>query len=215
MKRALSCFVTVLLLVAALAAPAMAKNPANADQGRKGAPLQLLQKRWIAWAFGSSTNPLMTGTCGELIDGYFFLTAAGEPGSEVDCEVPAGVPLLATPGGSVSWQSEKAKNKDLLTERDEVLAELDNPMGTLDGESLGNFDALLSTTNTYMIKIEESSFIHTLEPDNPSVKGNHLRVASGGWWIVIPPLAPGEHELVLSDEQGGVTLDITFHITAV
>ena len=67
------------------------------------------------------TFPLITGTCGELVDRYFLLTAAGEPGTEVDCEVPAGVPLVATPGGAISWRSKGVESRDdLLANRDEA-----------------------------------------------------------------------------------------------
>jgi hypothetical protein len=199
-------------LLSALATPAAAKQPVKAAPAKK-VPVQLLQKRWVEWAFGSSTNPLITETC-ELVDGYVFLPAAGGPGATVECDIPAGVPLVGSPGGAVAWLSEGVEiRQDLLAERDEVLAEIANPSVSLDGVSLGDLGPAFST-QTYMIRVMEGSLIEFLEPDNPFIRGNHIRVASGGWVVLIPGVEPGVHELVLSDELAGEPLDITFHLTA-
>jgi hypothetical protein len=210
-----------LLTIAALCFALVAATPAAGHNGGAnppqshayGASLLTWQKRWMAWAFGSGTNPLLNEVCGEQVGMVFFLTAAEEPGTEVDCRIPPGTPLLATPGGCIIWPFPEETPEEMLEERDACLEELSEPSATLDGRSLGDLDHLLRRTGLYTIALEPGNFIQEVEPENEAVSGDHTLVTSGGWFLRIPPLPPGHHVLVLSDQTEGGLLDITFHLT--
>src|SRR5438552_2422075 len=103
-RRLLFTIAALSLSIVAAVMPAVAagKRTVPARSHGYGASLLTWEQRWIQWAFGSSTNPLMSDTCGEKVGRLFFLTATTQPGvTEVDCHVRPGTPLLATPGGNV------------------------------------------------------------------------------------------------------------------
>jgi hypothetical protein len=209
MKRLFVLIAALSVLVAATPAAA-SRDVVPATSNAYGASLLTWQQRWIQWAFGSSTNPLLSGICGEKVGRLFFLTVALAPGTEVNCEIPKGTPLLATPGGTVVWAPTDGQTRDeLLAARDAALATNSDPQATLDGRSLRVDDAL-RLSDVYTIALEPGNFIQTVDP---GVSGDATQVASGGWFARITPLNPGRHELVLSDVIDGTVFDITFHIT--
>jgi hypothetical protein len=209
MKRLFVLIAALSMLV--VASPAAAGgNAVPAKSHAYGASLLTWQQRWVQWAFGSSTNPLLSGICGEKVGRLFFLNAAIEPGTEVNCVIPTGTPLLATPGGVVAWASGDVDTREeLLAERDAGLAGISDPRATLDGRPLRVADSL-RLSDVYTIRLEPGNFIQTVDP---AVSGDTTRVASGIWLVRITPLPPGQHELVLSDVLDGTVFDITFHIT--
>lgn len=212
-----------LLTIAALAIALAASAPAAAHPGLKppphshafGGSLVNWQKRWFGWVFGSSANPFETGICGERVGRMFFLTAALEPGTEVDCHLRPGTPLLASPGGAITWPNPGDTPAILPADVKSAFAEgvFSDPAAALDGRSLGNLDPALRLTDVYTIPLEPGNFIQSVDPDNPEVAGDHAQVASGGWFLRITPLRPGQHTLVLLDRIEGDLYDITFHIT--
>jgi hypothetical protein len=168
----------------------------------------------MAWAFGSSTNPLLEEEfCGEQVGKVFFLTAAVQPGTEVDCQIPAGTPLLGTAGGCIVWPSPEQTPEEMLEERDACLEGLSEPSATLDGRSLGDLGPPMTSAGLYTIALEPGNFIQEVDPENEVVSGDHTLVTSGGWFLRIQPLSRGPHELVLSDRSEGEPLDITFNLT--
>jgi len=207
MKRLIVVIAALSVFVAAPPAAA-GRNAIPATSNAYGASLLTWQERWVQWAFGSSTNPLIGGICGEKVGRLFFLNAAIAPGTEVDCDIPKGTPLLATPGGTVVWDP-TATREELLAARDDALAGNSDPRATLDGHSLRVDDAL-RVSDVYTVALEPGNFIQTVDS---GVSGDAIQVASGGWFLRIQPLQPGRHELVLSDVIAGTVFDITFHIT--
>jgi hypothetical protein len=209
MKRL--CVLIAVLSMLVVATPAAAGGNALPTKSHAyGASLLTWQQRWVQWAFGSSTNPLLSGICGEKVGKLFFLSVAIEPGTEVNCVIPTGTPLLATPGGVVAWASTDGQTREeILADRDAGLVGISEPRVTLDGRSLRVADSF-RLSDVYTIALEPGNFIQTVDP---AVSRDTTRVASGLWLVRITPLPPGQHELVLSDVIDGTVFDITFHIT--
>jgi hypothetical protein len=200
--------------VAATAQPS-ARPQGDPTQIEYGDPPKTVQKAWLAWAFGSDTNPLFDSTlCGEMVGKRFFLNATIVPLMEADCEIEHGVPLVATPGGGVDWKSSDATtNKVLIASRDADFATVCCPFAWLDGTPI-DLDPGFAKTGVYTIAVGESSFIRTVDPTFPA-GWTETQVASAGWFFRIVHLSRGTHELVLKDELGGQTLEARFHITVV
>jgi hypothetical protein len=212
MRRPL-LFTLAALLVALLAAPpAVARKGAiPAGSYAFGASLLTWAQRYDAWSWGSSTNPLLNDICGEKVGKVFFLNAALEPGTEVDCHFRPGTRLVGTPGGVIAWAPTDGQTREeLVDSRDSFLAAISDPRATLDGHSLGNLDDTLRLSDVYTIPLEPGNFIQTVDPDVP---GDETQVATADWVVRLRPLTPGHHELVFSDRVFGDLLDITFHIT--
>jgi hypothetical protein len=209
MKRLFALIAALSMLV--VASPAAAGgNAVPAKSHAYGASLLTWQQRWVQWAFGSSTNPLLSGICGEKVGRLFFLNAAIEPGTEVNCVIPTGTPLLATAGGAFAWAPTDGQTREeLLASRDAAFVGITDPRATLDGRPLRVADSL-RFSDVYTIRLEPGNFVQTVDPGVP---GDSTRVATAGWFVRITPLSPGQHELVLSDVIDGTVFDVTFHIT--
>ena len=200
------------LLMLPFAVPVAAGRHAVPPASRAfGASLVTWEQRWMQWAFGSSTNPLMSPICGEKIGSMFFLNASEGPGTEVECDVPAGTPLLGTAGGFIAWVPTDAPTPaGLPAARDQGLSAVSNVRATLDGRPLRVSDTL-ALTDVFTIPLEEGNFIQTVDAN---VVGDETQACSGAWFLRISPLTPGRHELMFSDEiEGAGVFDITFHIT--
>jgi hypothetical protein len=209
MKRFVLVALLALCMVSAAAMPAVAGGRALPPGSNAfGASLVTWAQRWGQWAFASSTNPLFSGVCGEKVDGVFFLNGAFDPGTNIDCALPTGTRLLASPGGAVSWEGPV---DELPADVDSQFADypLTDPRAVLDGRDL-SVDNTLVKTGVYSVDLQPGNFIQTVDPN---VTSDHLQIASGGWFLRIAPLTPGSHILVLSDVIAGELFDVTFHIT--
>lgn len=53
-------------------------------------------ERYSQWLFGEADSPLLTGACGDVVDGVFFLVPPSKPNrsQSIPCVVPAGVPIV-------------------------------------------------------------------------------------------------------------------------
>ncbi len=162
-----------------------------------------LHRPWVQWAFGSSEAPLLQeDLCGEMVNGVFFLTVAGgSPTSvkrKVHCDVPEGVPILATPGGAIAWDPTDGKtDRQLRRSLYDVLAELrpNSVRLKLDGTQIPH--GRLVSPDPYTLELEPGNLIETVDP---AVKGHSTRIAEAWYFKVIKPLDPGHHVLVTSDK---------------
>lgn len=170
------------------------------------------QQRWMAWAFGSETNPLLQDNfCGEKVGDAFFLNAAINPVLEATCTIPRGTPLVASPGGAISWYpTDATTRRGLLAARDEFISHVSDAVASLDGKAL-DVQRGFATSGVYTIPLAPDSFVKTVDPNTAEL--TRTRVASAGWILRIPPLRHGSHTLVLSDKIDGVSYTATFHIT--
>ncbi len=188
--------------------------PANSNAW--GASLVTWQERWIAWAAGSSTNPIFSDICGEKVGGVYFLGQTAELGTKVvECHLKPGTRLLGTAGTSFTYRGSADETDD------ELLAELDaffdpsaeHPRAILDGRSLGSSVATsLRYTDVYAIPLEPGNALAEVDP--ALVGADETRIASVGWYLRLKPLPPGRHVLVLSDTIDGVgKLEVKYRIT--
>ncbi len=161
-----------------------------------------LHKPWIQWAFGSSGAPLLDQDfCGEMVNGVFFMTVAGgQPTSvsrTVNCEVPDGVPILATPGGVIAWAPTDGKTDNQLQRS--IFNQLgplkqDSVHVRLDGTEIPH--GRLVSPDPYTIALEPGNLIQTIDP---GVTGDSTRVADAFYFKVIDPLDPGDHVIITRD----------------
>lgn len=214
MRRPLLLTIAALSIVLAAATPAAAHKGSipPAKSNAFGASLLTWEKRWVGWAFGSSTNPLMSDTCGEKVGKAFFLNAnaTDQPFLDVTCHLRPGTRLVGSPAGAVAWAPTDGQTRqELFAARDSFFSGTSDPRATLDGHSLGSLDDALRLTDVYTIELENGNFIQSVDPGVP---GDQTRVASGGWFVRIRPLPRGHHVLVLSARIDGDRVGIRFHI---
>ena len=113
--------------------------------------------------------------------------------------VPRGVPAEDAP-----------TDAEILAGRDDEFVGVTDPSGTLDGKPL-DVESGFARTGVYTFAVEEGSFAKAVDPS--FAESDEARAASAGWIVRIPPLSPGNHELVLSDKLDGEPFTATFHIT--
>jgi hypothetical protein len=210
MKKGLLIAAVAVLMVVGLAPPGSA-HPHH----RLASPGSIdLQKRWVGWALGSDAAPFLSRRCGEKNGRLFFMTAAIDTGLERNCIIRAGLPLVVSPAGTGVWAPTfGTTRKQLLDARDADLALVEDPKVTLDGKRL-SLKGSFRNTGVYRIRVEDGSFIKTVDPGYPPNR-EFTRIASGGWLLVIHPLRLGHHVLTLFDEYNETPFDITFHIKIV
>jgi hypothetical protein len=143
-----------------------------------------------------------------VFSGAYILPAATEPGQERSCTIPAGLPILASPAGSIAWApTDGSTPEELSAARDAGLAGLTARRATLDGASL---PLQLVKNFVHPLKLQPGNLVQTVDPN---VKGTSTLVATGTWLTWIRDLAPGHHTVVLSDKINGASADITLHLT--
>jgi hypothetical protein len=168
-------------------------------------PLGRSPQDWLSlwWEFlfsgDDTTNPATnTDACAsweQTVAGVFVLphVSAGET-VEVSCTVPAGTPILAVPGASVTWDETVEKVEPAVDAFAETKATFRNVHLVVDGQDLGDVEP-------YYTEVTEPRplVIPALEGEPFGPAGDFVQV-SQGWPVVLQPLAPGEHTIVLSDE---------------
>lgn len=158
---------------------------------------QELQARWWTWAASSpeNRNPVVDDTgqwCGEdqPEDVWFF---AGTFGGTVNrrCQVPAGRPLAGPALNLVSTDANCA-------------AFMDGAKGsvTLDGQLVE------------LRRITPVAVTYQAAKNNVMGQGEGRVAGQGcGLWAWIPPLTPGEHELVVRGESGDFRTTASYLLT--
>jgi hypothetical protein len=158
---------------------------------------------------GDSSNPLfaaLEGDCGELIDGAFFMAAPIDVGVELDCNVPAGTPIVLSHAGAFA-------TKGIDGETDQELVDIAttgfmtsaNEL-TLDGVALA-LQAI--DTGAYDVISEPGSFYDAII----GIGTGPIRTAIRGNVVVIHPLTPGEHEIQGAVSfVGGGEFSVTYHV---
>jgi hypothetical protein len=164
-----------------------------------GASLLTWQQRYIGWSLGSSDRPILTDSCGERIDGVFYLNSTPGTGipKHLECRLRRGTRLLGSVGAVVALPRPGETDEQLLARlRGSDPAALE-PRARLDGVSLkGAVARSLRFSKVYEIPLEPGNLAAMLEP---SLAGaSSTRVASFGWWLRLRPLRPGLHHLVFS-----------------
>ena len=195
----------VVAMLLGAAASSMADGQAEAVKAASRAH----QKEWVRWAFGSNANPFGKPKCGEVKHGDFLLNVAVSKRARFkDCAVPAGSPIIATPGGAVSWRPEDGSLRENVRE---ALSGVRHPKVVVDGTRMHGLHKDLKTTHVYGIHVHRHSTIAHATPEAVP----RTQIASGGWWVRIGPLPVGPHELLLRDVDHGKKRSATFEIEVV
>src|SRR2546425_388936 len=206
-SSALGCAASLTLLL-------VAPTPVSAGAGRispNGHPLGhdtvAWQRLYIDWLATSATNPLFTGACGEVVEGAYFLPASTGPDVRLECDVPVGVPVVVAPSGVFSEiPTYGADDAAVLADARSTYAQLLSSSVTVDGVAV-SLDGVFREAGVYDVgPVEAGSFYDVLcaELTPPCVvdfaPGDTVRLASVAEVLVLHPLTPGAHTVVLFDE---------------
>jgi len=185
---------------------------------------------------GTNTNPLLDSTGAYATAGqergigpankYFFL--AGNIGGDTTrtVTVPRGKTLFFP---VINYEADNAvpPNPDgsLVNNKVPALRKIagdfvdatESKYARLDGKPLQDV-RVKSPTFAYTLP-EENSLYHyyavNFDPvyDGPQYQGTIQPVVSDGYWVAIPPLAPGEHTLEFGGSSSGFALNLVYHLT--
>jgi hypothetical protein len=209
------------LIVATFLALAIA-GPVSAQGGGRGAGKGFAQPNvrvhghsmvelavaWNRYAFSTPApdNPLINPRCEQSSTDkkIWFVPVSIAGDYEVDCQVPTGAFLVATPAGYFCEPIEAGGSSTaaLLTCATNGFATLTVVQVLLDGREANNLDRYVVTTPR-------------IELDGPNLLSDDpTPIIDKGIYTVIKPLRPGSHTLRLYDEFGpeltfGVTVNLT------
>jgi hypothetical protein len=160
------------------------------------------------WFLGDASNPLfaaLEGDCGEVMDGVFFMAAPIDVGVELDCDVPAGTPIVLSHAGFFTTEGIEGDTDQELV--DAALAGFVTSTNslTLDGNALplqqinaGAFDVISEPGGFY---------------DTVGIGTGTIRTALVANLVFLHPLATGDHVI-----EGAVSFvgdgefSVTYHV---
>ena len=207
MRRAI--VVLVVGVLAWSAVPASAGIPMPASSRFMGRSSMSWARAWSQWALGDASNPLfaglLDGDCGDLIDGMFYMTAPIDLGVELDCNVPAGVPILVSHAGFFVFADPGQTDAQIEDMADAGFTTVSNHL-SLDGHAL----ALTATrTGAFDVISEAGGFYDAIV----GLGTGPIRTAVTGNFTLIHPLPPGDHTLegavLFTDAEN---YSVTYHI---
>ena len=222
-------FTKVALILALLL---MTVQPAFAKEGNPGVfppnskPYGQTMNAWTAkwWqfvlSFPAPTNPLADATGANCTDGqsgpvFFLVGTTGGAAVRDDCVVPVGKAILFPIINVISAVPEDSTNADeLISLVTWYFDHVDFVEATVDGVALQNL----------MEEYRFPSPIFSFDGATPGVfspayEGHREIAFSDGWWIMLPPLTPGEHTIHFKGHQSvpewGIdfTTEVTYHLT--
>lgn len=173
--------------------------------------------RWWEWLAGvpAAGDPGLNDNCQANQGGEVFFIPHTWPGTsfETNCEIGADQRVLASAGGILSTNSEGETDEELLAGVESEKPVLSNLSVMMDGVEVPDIDSYWVTSALFdLVAIEDS--ILGVEA------GTQVRSAVGGWFVMIPPLEPGSHTIVVKDdiddptsEDPPSTAELTAHVT--
>lgn len=226
MKKAKSPFGAVvgLALVFGLALSALALNPAPADAQLtlrvNGKPFHQWSALWWQWALSipADVNPMIGNNSPDIDqrDDVWFLAGiwGGGTAAERTSIVPAGRHIFF-PIANAMWIQTPLDNPDLkLRHWRQIVHEYLAPYGgtlecTLDGKKV------VFNRNTPIVRCQSAVFTAEFPADNvfgldPAMLTGYP-IVSDGYWVMLPPLTPGEH--VLWFRSDAASSGVTYHLT--
>jgi hypothetical protein len=243
----------VLVVTVALVLTLVLAAPAFAKRGNQGNPRVLPPNssaygstygewgaKWWQWALAipAATNPLNDET-GDLVamdqsGPVWFLCGtinftpvpgvdyAYEGVAERTCTIPAGkalfFPIVNVEASTAEGNGETVEELTALC--DFYVTHTTELSMTIDGRELGNLFAYRGTSGGYPLWWPDDDALFGLPPlDEPTLS------VSDGYWMFLPPLRPGAHELHWTGKQefseaadgfdAIFSQDITYHLTVV
>ena len=165
----------------------------------EGRPLEDWAHDMALWMNGAKDHDVIaTGDCTVGQEGpVFFLqnTWLGEV-MILDCTIPADTYILASPGGGFGFNTEEGETAESLHDMGLAMSQwFSGPELIVDGQH---------------IPVGPSSWIDR-EPFEFSVPENNIWDAPSmdtlasyaGWYVMLEPLEPGPHTIVLADDSSG------------
>lgn len=181
----------------------LAAGPVSASAAAVQQPPIALHSSWIQWAFGDSGAPLLRSRfCGEVVNGVFYMTVAGGSSSsinrKVNCDIPAYTPILATPGGNITWAPTDGRTDQKLMKS--LLGSLTNLMVRcvklkVDGGEIDHGPLVIP--DPYDLALQPGNLIQTVDP---GVTGDSTRIVNGWYFELLSALSLGDHVIVASDK---------------
>jgi hypothetical protein len=110
----------------------------------------------------------------------------------IDCQVGADQSILVNAGSSLTMGAEgdlEQSGSEVETER----AGFSDVSVTIDGVAVPDLDAYWVVSPPFQLSFGEDN-LFGLEP------GSGSNAVSGGWFVMVPPLEPGTHTIVLHSE---------------
>ena len=158
----------------------------------------------------------------------WFLTGDptfGEPGVTRSCTVPVGVPILVTP---INGGCSTLEDPPFFGENEEDLKECVTDLG-FSNEDTVNVTLTIGDRDSFQVEnardfLVDSMVVSVVAPDenfagvDTSSKGNWGKAAVAGYFLMIAPLPPGNHEIAFEAIKGeepftGFTQKVTYRIT--
>jgi hypothetical protein len=182
---------------------------------------------WWQWALaGPKGNNAVQDTTGEFCDVdqpkgkvWFLAGSFGLPGVERTCTIPRNRALFYPLINSFWIDCPGTPDSDVTdAEVRDIMASLLDPAcqltSTLDGTPISSLQILT-------VRTQSPKFTTILPPNNiystagicpsPLPPGKTGRMIGEGYWIMLPPLSPGEHVLTLHGAScGGVPFGVLF-----
>ncbi|HEU5431067.1 MAG TPA: hypothetical protein VFU81_05355 [Thermomicrobiales bacterium] len=192
---------------------------ADAGQGR----YRTLASKWWAWAIDQNLDPLFESGDVDCAAGQrgntWFLAGSGFGGDQVErsCSVPAGTKLFfpvinyvafSPPGQDACPAESHRTTRQLQEHQDCVTAFIDAGVdpaeltATVDGSA-----ALITRARSALYPLHVAAGNVFGAPP-----GTYLE-ATDGYWTLLDPLPPGEHDISFTADYAGVpAVDVTYHL---
>jgi hypothetical protein len=203
----LTTLVVITLVIAAQSAQAGLAAPYNSHPHGRSYPSWM--RVYGQWLLGDASNPLvagLSGDCGEVRHGVFFMAPPIDVGLEFECHVPKGKPILLSHAGQFAFASAGETDADLEVLVQDLFVTTSNSL-TLDGRELRLKPI---DTNAYSVNSEPGSFYDAVI----GVGTGPIRTAIRANLVFLHPLTPGDHviEAEVHFAEGGGDFSATYEI---
>jgi hypothetical protein len=165
-----------------------------------------VHRAYLSWVFGSATNPIRNGGCGEIVGGIYFAPVAVAPGTTAECDVPAGVAIAVSPAGTASeiptWG---ANDEEIVADAELTFGEVLFSGLSVDGRAIDPWPWTISA-GAYDVVIETGSHFDLvceglIDPwcKVDFVGGETVRMATVAQVVLLKPMTPGTHVVEFAD----------------
>jgi hypothetical protein len=211
MRRKLLVLTAIVAVTLSITAQsALASSPvAPFDSHPRGRSYASWLRVYGRWLLGDESNPLvagLSGDCGEMRNGVFFLAPPIDVGLEFECRIPRGTPILLSHAGQFAFRSAGETDAELEQLVKDLFVTTSNSL-TLDGRSLRLKPI---DTGAYRIVSEPGSFYDAVI----GVGTGPIRTAIRANLVFIRPLSRGAHviEAEVHFAEGGGDFSATYLI---
>ena len=184
-------------------------------------PLGVSYAEWGAgfWEWLINAPPIEdpeAGDCQAAQEGQVFNIPHVPPGvtATTDCAVGAEQWILASAGGTIWDNSDGSGNtpEDLLALVEADIPIFSDPAISIDGEEVADIESYWVINPGFTIEYAEDNLF--------GLPAGSWDAAMGGWFVMIPPLEPGPHTIVVrdylddpADEEGPLLAELTANVT--